>query len=162
MGSNPPLTSPQLAFDTKNRPHVVGNYGNTASYALDYNVVQNLWVPTLLPYSIGSQNGSIRLAIASDGKGGVGTAYLGFHTGTQELVYASKPDDGVWAGSVVIPNFFNPVTPGLAYDYQGIPAISYVNLNGDLALAYDPVTAPEPASLTLLALGGLALIRRRR
>jgi MYXO-CTERM domain-containing protein len=164
-GSNPYLVNPQLAFDSKNRPHVVGEFtGNQTFYALDYNVVQNLWVPTLLPYSEANLSDG-HIGIASDGQGGVGTAYFGFNSTTHktELVYGYKGDGAAWVGSYLV-SPTNPtinITPGIAYDYQSVPAIAYVNNYGDLALAYDPPT-PEPASLTLLALGGLALLRRRR
>jgi hypothetical protein len=58
--------------------------------------------------------------------------------------------------------YFNPLAPGTLLDirktlqYTGTPGVAF---NGTIQIAEYPT--PEPATLSLLALGGLAVLRRR-
>jgi hypothetical protein len=52
-------------------------------------------------------------------------------------------------------------TVGLAFDFEGNPVISYDNY-GELWIAYDPVVVPEPATITMLLIGGCLALRRRK
>ncbi len=60
----------------------------------------------------------------------------------------------------------NPTLSGVAFDYYGAdfgwPWVAEIVSLGGSAEALRLTASPEPATLTLLALGGLALLRRRR
>jgi len=75
---------------------------------------------------------------------------LGFNSGTIEYI------DGVLV--------CNPRMPGGANDPASGSSLPYVNIDptsgGSTYSA--PAVIPEPATLTLLALGGLTVLRRRR
>ena len=151
-----------LAFDNHDIPHIVGRYdegGGVVGVAFDFDIRTGKWVMSNLPLS---DNVNGILPIASDGQGTVGTAYVS----NGQLIYARNVDNSGWeafvlptgGGEIPIPS---PTGVGLAYDYEGIPVIAY-SANQSLWLAYDPVVVPEPLTVTMLAIGGLVLCRRRR
>lgn len=103
-------------------------------------------------------NSSWGFSLEADHQGGVGVAYV---DNSGHLTY--KYNDGIngWVDTSIIDDAQGWGEVGLGFDYDNNPVICYTNGMGELSLAYDPVMVPEPVSLSLLALGGLALRRRR-
>jgi hypothetical protein len=92
------------------------------------------------------------------------------YVGTDGLVHYRTDTGSGWA-DILLPTGTDMLTglnitptqasdAALALDRDGIPVISYYTQSG-LVLAYDPIVAPEPATLLAMA-AGVALISRRR
>jgi len=162
----PWLPDPSLVFDSRSIPHILGQDDAKTAHAYRYDVVFGQWRAATLPFGTFVDGDILPLAAASDGT--VGTAFVS----GDELYYAYRELDGLGWSAVQLPTggplpTSGPMpaqaSAGLAYDYNGIPVIAYVAAGtNNIWLAYDPVQVPEPATAGLLALGGIALLRRRR
>jgi len=146
-----------LAFDAHNIPHIVG-VGAGAAVAYDFDVRTGSWQGSILSASMGLSPDTFMPIAASEEA--IGTAFAM----NDNLYYSRNEDSNGWTTSV-LPR--NPMLPsaasdsvGFGYDYQGLPLIAYT-AGGNMWLAYDPISIPEPATMGLLALSGMALIRRR-
>jgi hypothetical protein len=137
-----------VTIDSVGRPHVA-----SSSAIFDFNPITGQWSQGL---SVTTSNG---IVLASSDDGSAGAAWS--NAGT--LFYAHKPDGGAWSVNTVATGVFNSShTIGLAFDYNDLPVISYGGSSG-MRVAYDPIVLPEPASVSLLALGvGTLMLRRRR
>lgn len=160
---------PMLTFDSRDIPHIVGIDGNMG-VVFDCNA-RAKWVSSLLPHANDVWG---VLPIASSGKvdeedtvDTVGTAYVS----NGKLYYASNKNNGDWTAVELPTDGSNPPDSGpapyegrgvgLAYDYNGFPIIAYCG-DSHVWMAYDPPAVPEPVTMTLLALGSIALLRKRR
>jgi len=150
-----------LSFDSDGMPHIVGR-GPSGGVAFDFDVRSGQWTGASIPYA-SSINGV--LPLADNELGTVGTAFV---TTDGKLIYSYNDHNGGWASTVLplglppTPSRADMMGVGLEYDLNGFPVIAFMS-GGQSYLAYDPESVvPEPATLSLLALGGLALIRRRR
>ena len=147
----------QMVFDNHDVPYVSAVTTDNTGIILHFDVPTASWQCTYVTPSATMQSGAT-LPLATDGEGNIGTAFV---TGNNALTYFHRISDGQWVSSTLAPPLGVPGSSvGIAYDYEGLPVISYSTGNS-LWLAYDPVAVPEPLSLTLLGLGGLALLRRR-
>jgi hypothetical protein len=130
-----------------------------AAYATDrylfcavYNKYTADWTTTILDNYFYSYSGGFQ--ISADTKGGIGIAYV---DAANMLSYIYSNGSG-WTlpEKLTKADYYNDV--GLAFDYENNPVISY-SYQGKMYIAYDPVPAPEPATIGLLAIG-LAFIKR--
>lgn len=104
----------------------------------------------------------------SDGRPAIAYEEL-LNTSAQRLSFAYKNASSVWQTSLVDDTILLdsplglPRRPSLAFDDYGTswPAISYVDANESLMVAFDPPGVPEPTSL-LLWIGALLLTRQRQ
>ena len=156
LADNLDLESVDLEFDARCRPHVVGHSPERDELvALDFHpaigwskevLVEDMLIPTWL-------------ALAANSQGVVGTAW----ERAGELTYAFKTDLDPWAKTTVTAGLGGPVVDavGVAFDHNDLPVLSYVK-DANIWLAYDPVIVPEPAAMTLFAIGGAAFCRGRR
>jgi len=146
-----------LAFDAQDRPYILGASPGERGVAFQFDIVGNEWSACNLPAAMNLQG---RLPVASNDAGVVGTAFASHG----ELYYVSNANGAGWTTVSVPTGMAEPRDGGvgLAYDYEGLPVLAFNSMTGSMWLAYDPVIAPEPATLVLIGAGGLALLRRRR
>ncbi|MCE5268889.1 MAG: PEP-CTERM sorting domain-containing protein [Planctomycetaceae bacterium] len=167
-----------LAMDKLGRPYIVGP-ASTGLAAFNFDIPTGQWKQQILSSTI--QVGGIP-TIAADSKGGIGIAWVQENLGSQTwtLEYAYQGGDNNWIVRDVTSSVYNQYTSnweslcpcqrvGLAFDDDNLPVISFAtgsSSSGNLWLAYDPVSTPEPSTLALLAVGVAAAMyaksRRRR
>ena len=159
-----------MALDTLGRPHM--SLFKTHSYSIvvkDFDVMSGIWTETCLDSVEDYRQVS---TMAADSKGGVGITWVG---DGGVLKYAYKNGNSAWTTHTVAANVIGQEqypelleaiqTPGLAFDANDFPVISFVTDSGNIWLAYDPPsTIPEPGAITLLlsALGTFLFYARNR
>lgn len=151
-------TSMDVAFDSNNRPHViVSNNTSSTVTAYDFDIPSATWQAQVLTTNL-KDGYDTTVSLVSNDDGTVGTA-LATKDG---VVYYFKDDVKAWNSELVLGSS-NIRSAALEYDYNDLPVIVYWN-GTDVALAYDPISAvPEPATMSVLLLGGsMLLIRRKR
>jgi hypothetical protein len=121
-----------------------------------YDRQSDSWMTNILDALSDPQN----FCVTADSSGGIGVAYVADLAGQDILSYAYNDGSGwTWLDRLVAarPEWM----VGLTFDYENNPVISFTDQMGNLAIAYDPVVIPEPATMAIFALG-FALIRRRK
>jgi len=154
VGSNPVFFngSASLAYDSLNRAHVVvDDFGDI--YAYDFNPTSGNWQQSLV---ISTGGGLRTLELAANGLDGIGTAVE--DNGNLFYLYWNDFTNG-WGTDLVAPNIDLTDQVGVAFDFDDLPVLAYRD-NGNVFVAYDPI--PEPGTLALLGLGGVAVLARRR
>jgi hypothetical protein len=121
-----------------------------------YDVQQQNWIHGILGQSFGSGPGI--LSMASDDTGGIGVAYIGLN---DMLTFAYNDGSGFWTYDAGIAQV-SYRSLALEFDAHNNPVICYTNSSGQLSLAYDPVTVPEPASAAIIALGAALTASKRK
>lgn len=145
-----------LEYDSRGIPHILGASGRSL-VALDFSVMTNTWSPTTI-FTASSTPLSTLATLAANDSDTIGTVYSDGST----LYYASKEGSANWQTSAIPTGTTVLAAGGLTYDNAGLPVVGFVGNTGHAMVAYDPVTVPEPAALGLLAVGALALLKRRR
>ena len=146
-----------LSLDALGRPHIAYVIVDDL-YVTDFDVMSGNWTSTYIDDIIDSPKAAP--IMAADSLGGVGLAWV---SDDGALKYAYKNGIDPWATHVVKTGLSGQQTPGLAFDANDFPVISFVAGENQIWLAYDPVL-PEP-STALLLLSGLLIVgfsRRRR
>jgi len=144
-----------LAVDAHNVPHLC--YGNDTGGGLWHAWEDGGPQRELVS---GGRDGSSS-AIAVDDKGGIGIAFRDY-SGTS-LRYARNDGNGWELES--IPAARQAEVGGIWYDAHGMAQIAFEEESGTTGLETGLKLAtqvPEPATLSMLALGGLAVIRKRK
>jgi hypothetical protein len=86
--------------------------------------------------------------------------HIAYYDWTLSNLYYASQDAGGWTIDTVDDFGTTGYNPSLLIDDNDIPHISYLDIsNYDLKYA---TYTPEPATLSLLALSGLAILKRRR
>jgi hypothetical protein len=160
----PVVYKSDIAFDTRNIPHILSGTSlyfvwDSDPHTGDWNVTSliDLIPDTIMTYIMGYP----QLATSADGTVATAVSY-------EDTLYYIWNDGTGWQAEVV-PGAevkvgdppFNFRFCGIAFDYEGLPVITYTKTNGKLGIAYDPVITPEPMTLGILA-AGLILIQRKR
>jgi hypothetical protein len=146
-----------MAMSVDDIPHVAYSDGGMLKYAT-YDRQTASIVSSTIDFMESGPFSEMCFSIESDGVGGVGIAYISDST----LRFAYNGGNG-WEVESLRDALSVPGI-GLAFDEENNPVISYVDAaTGKLTLAYDPIVpVPEPASIALLGLGAIAVIRRKR
>ncbi|MEN6406002.1 MAG: PEP-CTERM sorting domain-containing protein [Thermoguttaceae bacterium] len=156
-----------LAMDSLGRTHIVGSYDTANGMRLiasDFDIV-NGWTTQTLASCDWCYFGA---TLAADSLGGVGAAWVQSSGSCSELMYAYKDGGdgwtirevttGLWNSNLMNwENVLSEQRVGLAFDANDLPVISFLASSGsgnNIYLAYDPVSAPEPSTLLLLAAAG--------
>jgi hypothetical protein len=157
-----------VAFDGRGRPNITYQR-DSELFVADFDVREG-WGITYAGYL---DSGSVssygyRVPIECNNDGTVGIAFVE----NGELIYKFKPLDDSWSEDRIdsdvhfLGGTVNTGEVGLAYDYEGIPVVAFVGNNYEdgagVYIAYDPIITPEPVSMSLLGLGGLLMLRRRK
>lgn len=135
---------------------------NNTLWVSHFDIQSGAWVTEQLSTLVASQ----RVNLAFDSQGNPAVAF----SGSDDVIHYMINRGEGWT-DVVLPLGTDPtsgltVNPtvgtdaALAFDRFDNPVIAYVGTAG-LILAYDPVVAPEPASL-LMVVAGLVVLRPRR
>ena len=150
----PGTTKIDLAMLGNDQPVITYSVGTLLYYAT-YDILNNQWNSSYLDSVKGPG-----YTMKADGLGGVGIAYV---NSADLVTYAYYDGSSSWDISSGIASTATGGL-GLAFDAEDLPVISYYNSsdNNYLYLAYDPIVVPEPVSLTLLLMGGIAVARRRK
>ncbi|MEN6367031.1 MAG: PEP-CTERM sorting domain-containing protein [Thermoguttaceae bacterium] len=169
------LCNADLAMDSLGRTHIVGSYDTANGMQLiasDFDII-NGWTTQTLTSSDGLYFGA---TLAADSLGGVGAAWVQSSGSCTELMYAYKDGGDGWTIREVTTGLWNSnlmnwenVQPsqkvGLAFDANDLPVISFLAGSGwgnnNIYLAYDPVSAPEPSTLLMLAAAGTLWFARK-
>jgi hypothetical protein len=140
-----------MALTNNDVPYVLYDDYGLLKYAI-YDRHSDSWATGILD-EINRDN----FCVASDNSGGIGVAYVTQFAGQDTLSFAYNNGSG-WMGPERLTQAEQYNMVGLSFDYENNPVISFIDWEGRMKIAYDPV--PEPATLAILALG-FALIRRR-
>lgn len=159
---------PDLAFAPNNIPSLA-MFDEITQGKIDFgsfDVQSGSWQRSTLATGVASSEVNLEYNDLGD----AGLAY----SANDNLIHYRVNSGGGW-DDVVLPTGADPVSgvmrtplPGttavLAYDSAGLPVIAYLNTQGQVVLAYDPIVTPEPFSIVLLSFGMLVVIggRRRR
>ncbi|MGD0516555.1 MAG: PEP-CTERM sorting domain-containing protein [Thermoguttaceae bacterium] len=172
--TQPLASSLDLAIDSLGRPHIVGLRQSTQELvSYDFDPVSGQWKIQSLGTGL---MGTYGASIAADGKGGVGAAWVRYISGTtgstSQLMYSYKDGNNDWSSQVITSSVYNTQTSnyeslattqgvGITFDANDQPVISFTTISGNIFLAYDPVTVPEPTVMLLLASGGAIVLLSR-
>ncbi len=148
----------QLVFQQKAYPgHISGNFGT------DTELDPTVWMIESVDNSTGFDWTSYRIAIGMDKAFSIigvvappdWTWAISPPAGGQPLPGDPSPGTG-WVGTL---DYYagTPIAPGGTGQFGLV-----VQFTGSVAFSTEQVPIPEPATLALLGLGGLALVRRRR
>jgi hypothetical protein len=106
--------------------------------------------------SVGTQN-EAQIGIGWDPSGNLGVAYTDSNDAVLKFDYLNM-ETSAWSSEIVLVETFNANDgTDLGYDRFGNPVIVAGNW-----LVYDPPITPEPMTMLLFAIGGLACLRKRR
>ena len=139
-----------MAINTNDIPFVIYNNNYNELNCAVFNPMTASWDVSIVDSFIESDF----FTVAADSKGGVGISYVS----NNELSYAYFDGD-CWNIDRLCTADFG-IMPGLDFDYEDNPVIAF-SQNGDLKIAYDPIVAPEPATLLFLGFGGVVLRRKK-
>lgn len=147
-----------MALSSNDIPYVLYSEESFLKFAI-YDRQSDDWLTGALDnLTGGSSEGNF--CVTADKNGGIGVAYVTQFAGNDMLSFAYNDGSG-WS----LPERLAPAQAfhmvGLAFDYENNPVISYVDMDGKMKIAYDPVEVPEPMTMTILAIG-LSFIKRRK
>jgi hypothetical protein len=142
-----------VSFD--GQPAFLATKQTGSTFLKFYRLVEDAWVPEIIR-SGGSTRGECIAVI--DGKPTV--SYFDYADGLHVAVRTAQG----WEDTLVVEGAYNYWPEATCiFEVDGRPALAFVNddKHGHYTLQYAELI-PEPATVSMLAIGGLALLRRRR
>jgi hypothetical protein len=145
-------TITDIAVSANGEVAISGSTGDRRSAVVWFDYKSSSWHVRYLAPSNSPEN---RIGIGWDPEGNLGAAYV--NSNMLKFDYLNM-ETGLWSSEIVLANepSFTDNGTALAYDRFGNPVIAAGNW-----LVYDPVV-PEPVTLLLMGMGGLACLRTRR